>query len=529
MPALYSRILRVHPVLRDLSVTAVASFVNFVASLLVISLFGHLLGLTLLAEYLLLRRVAAWLLPVAHLGLGVGLPRFVAHSSKEPRVRQLEYFAAAMLPILVFITLMGALLWFARVPVGAFFFGDRQLSGLVIPLFLLLFGGVAQIVVYGFYRGRLEMNRAGLLQICVSLVPVLAAAALFKTRSVALIVSVVGWSQLAVALAFALPVLRDLRQIDLRALPNRTRELLQYSVSRVPGDVGTGALLAVGPMLASHYMPVAQVSSLLVATGMLLAATVSTDPLGLVFLSKISMMLAHGRTREVQIYLSHLMSAIVDVSIFVTIQIIVFADVLVGAWIGKSGLEGLSVIRIVLLGIPFYMFFTGLRSAVDAGTIRPLNARNVVFALAALLSMIAVNIRFAQPDSLLSAIAVSLVLIFVLLAYLTSRSLTSLYQIKTKWKESTIPMCCALAIGGIGVAYHSISRGSILQLAVVELVFVAIFAVVCFRLKTRWVRLLWSLAFPEVVPISIPNDGLPRFPVTSQPSTSASPNIQPGI
>lgn len=521
----YSRILRVHPVLKDLAVTASVSLVNFLASLLVISMFGRLLGLTLLAEYLLLRRVAAWLQPVTHLGLGVGLPRFVAHSSKEPRERQLEYFAATILAVLSFTTVLGVTLWLGRTPLGKLFFGSTQLSGLVIPLFLLLFGGAAQIAVYGYYRGLLEMKRAGALQICVSVAPLLSTALLFRSHSVALIVSCIGWSQLAAGIFFALPILPQLRKLDAQALPRRANELLRYGVSRVPGDIGTGALLAVGPMLASHYMPVSRVSFLLIATGMLLAASVSTDPLGLVFLSKISMMLAHSRMAEVRTYLTCLISAIIDISVFVTIQMLVFTDVLVRIWIGNSLSEGLHVIRIVLIGIPFYMFFTGLRSAIDAGTVRAVNARNVICALLVLLGLIGASIRFVSNEALLSGIALSLLAAFVLIAYLTQRTLTSVFQIRADWKQSTIPISCAFALGGVAYAYHSLDRESIVELAVLEFTLLAIFTAVCFYSQTPWFRLVWNMAFPKASSTAVPKNAPPPYPVISQPSASASPNV----
>jgi len=36
----------------------------------------------------------------------------------------------------------------------------------------------------------------------------------------------------------------------------------------------------------------------------------------------------------------------------------------------------MAIIRLVLIGVPFYLFYTGLRSVIDAGSIRPRNAIN---------------------------------------------------------------------------------------------------------------------------------------------------------
>jgi O-antigen/teichoic acid export membrane protein len=498
---------QVHPVLRDLLVTAAASLATFVAGLALISIFGRLLGATLLAEYLLLRRVAAWLQPLAHLGLGVALPRYVAYSTQRSPVSRLGYFVAGTVCIALFGSILGIVLSVARRPLSRILFGDAEFSPLMLPLFLLLLAGAVQVAVYGFYRGCLAMKRAGAISLCAAIAPLISAAALFRSRSVALIVSAMACSVIAVTLVLAIPILRtlNLHRRSLRDIPARARELLKYGVSRVPGDLSNGALLAVGPVVASHYMPVSHVSYLLVAISMLTAASLSTDPLGLVFLSKISMMLAQDRLNDVRTYLSHLISATVDLSIFFTLQLIVFVDVLVRAWIGASFLEGISIIRLVIIGVPFYLFFTGLRSAVDAGSLRPLNARNIVVSLVALSIMVALSTQVVPRELLLHAIAISLVLTFMLLAYATRLSLANLYDVRVRWKESGISVFWATILGALGFVYHQSSQGTLLHLAALELIFTLAFLGACFYSGVRWARLLSAMVFRHEVDLETAN------------------------
>lgn len=476
--------------------TAAASCASFLAGLVLISLFGRLLGVTLLGEYLLLRRVAAWLQPLTHLGMGVALPRYIAYSMKRSPGARLEYFVAGVACIGSFGAIVGLVLCIARNPLGVLLFGSAH-PRFMLPLFLLIFGGSMQAAVYGFYRGGLNMKRAGALQLCAAIVPIGAVTSLFRTRSVALIVTTIGCSVIGVAIAFAIPIVGELRRTTVGNVKARAFDLLKYGVSRIPGDLSTGASLAIGPVIALHYMPFSRVSYLLVAISMLTATSVSTEPLGLVFLSKISMMLAHGRLSDVQTYLSYLISATIDVSLFLTIQLIVFSDVLVHAWIGGSPLEDTSIIRVVLIGVPFYLFYTALRSAVDAGSIRPLNARNDVVSLWALLILIALSTRLAPREFLLHAIAVSLVLSFALLAFCTKMSLTKLYGVQVHWKESALPICCAVALGAIGLTYHNTSNCSVPRLAMLELGFGLLFLGVGFYSGARWVRFLRNLVFQQ--------------------------------
>ena len=486
---------QVHPALRDLLVTGVASATSFAAGLVLIAVFGRLLGVTLLAEYLLLRRVAAWLQPLSQLGLGVALPRYVAYSTKQSPASQLEYLAGSVACILFFGSLLGVVFGVARKPLSTILFGSAELSGLMLPLFLLIFGGASQVAVYGFYRGCLNMKRAGAMQLCVAVVPIMSAVTLFRTKSVGLIVSVIGCSVIVVTVVFGIPIFRQLCNVRLRGVLRRACELLKYGASRVPGDLSNGALLAVGPVIALHYMPVSRVSYLLLGLSMLTAASVSTDPIGTVFLSKISMMLANNRISDVQKYLSHLVSATIDLSLFLAIQLIVFADVLVRAWISANPPEGIAVIRVLLMGTPFYLFYTGLRSAVDAGTIRPLNSRNVIVSLGALLLMMAADTVLVRRDLLLQALAASLAAAFALLACLTSSSLANLYGVRVLWKDSTVPIICTAISGAVGLTYHNIGNVSLLSLAILELALGFVFVVVCLRSGVRWIRLLQSMVF----------------------------------
>jgi O-antigen/teichoic acid export membrane protein len=489
--------LHVHPVLRDLSVTTAACFTNFVAGLTVIAIFGHLLGVVLLSEYLLLRRIAGWLLPLAHLGLGVGLPRYIAYATEdqEPQRRQLEYFVAGAVCIFGCVAVLGLISWAGEHPLSRVLFGNAQLSGLMLPLLLLLSGGAAQAVVYGFYRGCLKMKHAAALQVCISVVPILTAISLFRTRSVTLIVSLIGCAMIAVAGAFAMPIVRQLRRTPVPFSPRHAAQLLTYGVSRVPGDLSTGALLALGPVFALHYLPVARVSSLLLAISMLSAVAVSTEPLGVVFLSKLSMMLAEHRQSEVRMYLSHLISATVDLSLFVTLQLMIFADLLVRTWVGANALDGVVVIRTLLMAIPFYVFFTAFRSALDAGSIHPLNAHNLIVVLAVFVGLITLCSWLVPRPFLLHAIAMALVLVLILLAYLTRASLARLFQVRPQWKESFWPMSCALALGGAGLVYATSSDVSLLHWVAVELLFAATFIAVCSWSGAPWVQFLWARMF----------------------------------
>jgi len=495
------RPLQVHPVVRDLTVTAAACLTNLAAGLFVISLFGHLWGLVLLGEYLLLRRVANWFQPLTHLGMGVALPRYIAYSISRSPGSELEYFVASATCVLGFNSALGLVLYHARYSLSALLFGNAQHSGLIAPLCILMLAMGAQAAVYGYYRGGLQMKRAGVLQVAVALAPLISAATLYRLRSVPAVVSLAGWLILFIAAGFAVPIVRNLHRRSFLNVRIRAAELLKYGLARLPGDLSNGALLSIGPVVAMHFVPITVVSQLLIASAMLAALSVSTEPLGLVFLSKISMMLASGRKEDVRVYATCLAQAAIDISVFLTIQVLVFADILVRVWIGPSTTEDMAVVRIVLTGVPFYLFYSGLRSVIDAGSIRPRNAINTIAALTALALMISLLPLMVPLAFLVHAIGIAVVVSLAILAFLTAASLKSLFAVRLKWKDSIVAVSSAFTLGAVALAFRSWFGVHPFALGTLELLLGSAFLLACFRSGVPWARLLWTLLFPQPTPL----------------------------
>jgi O-antigen/teichoic acid export membrane protein len=302
---------------------------------------------------------------------------------------------------------------------------------------------------------------------------------------------------LLIAAGFAVPILRNLHRRCFLKMRVRASELLKYGLLRLPGDLSNGALLAIGPIVAMHFMPIAVVSKLLIAAAMLAALSVSTEPLGLVFLSKISMMLANGRNEEVCRYTTCLAQAAISISVFLTIQVLVFADVLVRVWIGPSAANDMLVIRIVLIAVPFYLFYSGLRSVIDAGSIRPRNAINTITSLAAQTVMIGFAIWLAPRTLLVPAIGLSLVLALALLAFLTGASLNALYSVRLNWKEAAMPIGTALIFGAIALMCRRwLGVGPAIGV-MLELALGSTFLFVCLRSGAPWAQLVLQLLFPH--------------------------------
>lgn len=469
---------------------------TFIAGLGVISIFGRLLGPALLAEYLLIRRVAGWL-NAAQLGLGVGLPRYVARASGS-KGKQESYFVAAAVCLGIFSAAL--LLPFNLLPTtfGQLFFGDPRLKNLVPPLSMFFLGLMAHGVVYGYYRGCLRMGLANALQ-CWNLgvIPLLSVGALFRTHSVGRIVSAMGALTILSSVLFAVPILHLLFRRGYGQITRHAAELLRYGVPRVLGDFSGGALFALGPIFGSHYVPMDEVASLLLGISILLTLSVSTGPLGLILLSKVTMMLAQSRREEVRSQLKYLIVAVVELSTFMTVQILVFTDVLVRACVGHAFPGHAFVIRIVLIATPFYLLISALRSVIDAASHKAYTARNGLVSLGVFLVLTGLAAIMLPRHLLLEGIASALLLALITLAWLTQKTVRQLFEVSVSWRSSIPSFVLTSVLGLVALLMHWTSgfQTGVLELVIIETAFSLVFTGALIWLDSPWVQFFWKTAF----------------------------------
>ncbi len=493
-------VVRRKPFFWDISLTTVAEFTVMGSSLLLISLLGRWLGPVALAEYLLLRRVTVWFMAGSRLGLATALPRYVAWSSGQrgtEHERHTYFFISAAFMMLTTVG-VATILVLGRRTFAEWLFGSRYRSALVIALALLLIGLVAQSAVYGYYRGLLDMVRANLLQVVnLTVMPLTVLLVLARTGSIPIIVGAIGGVTAILSVLFALPVLRKLTQVGLSRVTQYGGELLRYGIPRMPGDFGIAALLAVGPVVAAHEVPMAKVSSLLLGVSILTAIGYAVSPIGVVLLSKVSMMLGGGAAENVRSRLRLLAAAVPEMSVFVCAQLFVFADVAVRTWVGSKFLDQVGVIRLLILAIPPYLFYVVLRSTIDAADVTPYNARNVLIGLAVHLVLLAAVVTLMPRGLLLEGIAGSLLVAFMVLGFLTERTFCRLYKLRVPWRRSAPAISIALGFGCVAWVFRFWHGAPVKPLVVVaiEAGFGLAYLAILRAIGSTWLQCAGEMAF----------------------------------
>ena len=486
----------IHPLFLDLGLTAITSGAVLITGLVVVSLMGKLMGAIALGEYLLLRRVYQWLQSLSLLGTNNALPRYVAMNDDNPPERD-RYLLGSMLFAAVMTIVFCVPLYFGRESFGRWFFGKSDLGPLVTALAVFLAGGSAHAIVYGFYRGQLNMKRANMLQILnLVLVPLVAVTLFFHSRSSALIVDTMGIGMIVCSMLFAIPLIPQAVRAYSRGIREPIATLLRYGVPRVPAIFALGGLLAVGPIVASHLLPLQEVTALLLGMSIMGGISASAEPLGLILLSKVSMIVSQDRLDDFRVHLEYLQEAVITCYLFITLQVIIFADVLVRAWVGERLVGGIDVIRLTLVSVPFYLLFAALRSVIDAASVTPYNMYNIAISGALFFVFLAAAVFFSSRSVLLDGITASIVLGFIVLALLTLRTMRRLFSVKINWRHWGYSVLLGAAFAGVALlCRHAIGAHITLsEAAIVELP-LAIAFLACLKVaRLPWLPFFWNLA-----------------------------------
>jgi len=119
-----------------------------------------------------------------------------------------------------------------------------------------------------------------------------------------------------------------------------------------------------------HITSISSVSFLLLGGSFLAIVGVACLPLAIILLSRVSRSIAQMRTAQLQTPHHSFCQRLIELSAFVCLQMIVFSDVIVRAWVGPSFLGGNRIIQITILAVPFYFFYCRFASVINAAAVK---------------------------------------------------------------------------------------------------------------------------------------------------------------
>jgi len=491
---------KIKPFFKDISLTFITEAAVLIAFFFIYRLIAKNFGSEGVGEYSLIKRVIGFLQPLLLLGLGVGIPRYIAMSrNKEERS---GYIKAGGLTI-GFLTLI--FLIFINLFKESFvkiFFGTTNYSNLVLPFSLFLAGAVFHTLVYSYFRGRLLVKTFNFLQITnLALVPLIILI-FFRNITIEKLITLIGVTTFLIAFLFSLSFAKEIFVHSQKWQTNKAlNELMKYGLPRFPGDFALAGLLSFGSIFAAHFASIKEVGYLSVSQSLLSGIGAMVVPLGLILLPKVSNLIADGRHGEIKKNLDYLIGVTIQLSIFICFQLIIFADVIIKYWLGLEFIDAVPIMRIIFLSIFFYTFYMAIRSVLDASKVKPINTINVFISLGVFLTIGGILLFLVKFLSPIISLSIAFTSGLICLGVLTYTSIRKIYPEKFKedFKYLWTGLAFNILLGGIAVIFKSFIISKFYYLISFEIFIGIIYLLILWLLKMEWIKQIPKIVFKNYI------------------------------
>ena len=488
---------RLHPFFRDVGVTLTAQVAVGLGSLLLYRLIAVNAGTQGFASYTLVKQAGGFFFPIVTVGLVGGLPRYLALPRDGSSPTSEAYLAAATLLVGLTTALPAGLALAFPEATAATFFGDADRIALVPPFSALMCATSGFYLAYGYYRGHLRIRAASVLSVsAMAIVPPLVVLAFpDETVDVLILRMAAGIGGISL-LAVGKPLLSAMHGANLRRIPIAVRALSTYGYRRVPGEIAQVGLFVVVPLLAAHVATLDQVAYLTAGQQVLGMLAFAVLPLGLVLLPSLTRMWADDRERAASL-VGDLSAFACHVAFFLSLQTVVYADVVVRLWLGSAFEDAGAVVRVTVTPAALYVVYLMLRSTLDAVEVRSFNSRNNLIAFAVLVITAAafLNWELASPIMCVSwAFSIGM----LTQGALTFATVHRYFGLSHARYALGLALPPALAAGALGLAARPLVVGAPLELPVLvglQLVLAGAYFWWLFHSRVGWTQLLAERLF----------------------------------
>ncbi len=480
--------MKLRPILKDISLTYVTQAIVMVAFFVIFRLIARNFGPEGVGEYSLVKRAVALLISLLLLGLGMGLPRFIAMSqSRQERAAYMKLTALAIILTVFFLILMNLYKdFFAKL-----FFGSIQYANLILPLSLLLAGFTLHSIVYSYLRGRLLVKAFNFLDVINLAIIPLVILVLCKNINIAQLIALSGVATCASSILFFLPFTNELfMHVEKSQFKSSSKKLLYYSLPRIPSGFILAGFFSAGPIIAAHFASTKEAGYISVSQRMLNIVVTAVTPLGLILLPKFSSMIAQKRHNEIKQSLNILIGAAIQLSLFVSFQLMIFADVIIDYWLGPEFVDVVPIMLIASCSIFCYTFFRTVESTLDATRAKPINAINLCISFLAFLAIAGLLLFIITMFSPIISLTIAFTIGLIILGVLTHISIRKLYPDVSR--QDIKYFLTALIVNAVIVAITLIIKPFIVMRAyrviTFEILILVLYLSILFLLKMNWIE-----------------------------------------
>ena len=479
---------KLRPIFKDIALTFITQAIVLAAFFFVYRLIAQNFGPKGVGEYSLVKRMIGFTQSILLLGLGVGIPRYIA-MSRDKKQRS-GYIRAGGFVVVIFAFISLLCMNLLKDYCAKTFFGNIDYAYLILPFSFFAAGLILHSLVYAYFRGRLFVKTFNSLQIInLALVPLIILV-FFEEITIEKLITLMGATTLIISLLFSLFFVKEFFiHIEKQQLKNSLKELLCYGLPRVPGDFALAGLFSLGPIFAAHFASIQEVGYLSISQSLLNMVAIVIVPVSTILLPKIGSVIINGREEAIRETVDFLIGAVLQCFIFVTLQLLILADVIINYWLGPGFSAAVPVMRIVFTSITFYVLYVAVRSVLDAVKVKPLNAINLFVSLGIFLlgTWILLFFDLFSPIISLSIAFTSGIMCLGLLTYVSIRRIyPGIIKKDLSYLMSAIVI--SVLLGGIAMLGKSFISHKFYHLIAFEVLLGVIYLSILWLLRIDWIR-----------------------------------------
>jgi O-antigen/teichoic acid export membrane protein len=377
-----------NPFLGDVFFTLVGSVVTMLLTIMSYAIAARILTTESFGQYMLLKRVTAFIIPCVALGLPTALTRWLAINRNKDQAEKMNY--VIVVTSIIAISFIGFSVFMSNVPqqIGSLLLGAYW-DQLYLPMIGLIVGMVVYYQVHAILRGNLSIRLVNYMNVLVvGLIPLMVFV-LFGDFPFASLVYAIGATTACISLLFLLGQFKFPKAMTIcsSSFIEHGKEALGYGIPRVPGVFISQLMLSLGSIILAKQNDANGVLAITAGLNIVLMGAAFVAPVGVVLLPRGAEMVGQNRKAELKILSSKLIVIVIYLGSLVLSQWMILGEEILRLWLNFNNQDIIVPAMIVSLAIPFYMAYEILRNLLDAVTSKPLNLVTQVTSMISLISL----------------------------------------------------------------------------------------------------------------------------------------------
>lgn len=456
----------------DLMVTLLNGLVVIGGVFILNGLIARMYGLEVLGEFLLIKRTLSAFVGILIIGMSVGLPNFLSRNfDRSYGDNAFLIFLLLTIPLTVFF-IFGILLFDITGFNNDYFW--------VYLIFSLSIS--AQYLTYALYRGYMNMIGANIFKLLgTAIIPIIVFTNIDNLNDG------LFWIGVSVLTIMSIAFLTRNKGLNVLKLNfDKLKQIIKYGIERVPSFISQFILLAGIPIFIAQSENFESVAYFNSSFSLVRLSLIFINPIGMVLLPRISNKIAKGDKEDISKVLNLFFKAGIVFSVIGTTYCYLNAPIILNLWLGEVNNNGVAILRIVILVLPFYTLSGLTRSPID--TISEKGYNSLIYGIAAISMILMIFIGIHLNKDLLITALYSFIISHIIAGILSVYYIQKLYNrrfIGIQLLRDSI--LCAISMIVISKLVSIFKITVLSQLFFTSLIFLIMAVMIFCYSKTGWI------------------------------------------